>query len=89
MNSGIRVECYAGHRGEEEPRRIFLGERGIAVLEVLDRCPHLRETDLPWEGVCTNYEDKFVSRGAHINRLALEKAGASGRGGRSGSTVRP
>ena len=37
MNIGIRVECYAGHRGEEEPRRIFLGERGVAVLEVLDR----------------------------------------------------
>lgn len=29
----IRVECYAGYRGEEEPRR----ERGIAVAEVLDR----------------------------------------------------
>jgi hypothetical protein len=37
MNIGIRVECYAGHRGEEEPRRIFLGERGIEVREVLDR----------------------------------------------------
>lgn len=34
---GIRVECYAGYRGEEEPRRFWLGERPVAVLEILDR----------------------------------------------------
>ena len=34
---GIRVECYAGHRGEEEPRRFWLGERSVAVTEILDR----------------------------------------------------
>ena len=33
----IRVECYAGHRGEEEPRAFFLGERRVQVTEVLDR----------------------------------------------------
>lgn len=33
----IRVECYSGYRGEEMPRRFFLGERKIEVLEVLDR----------------------------------------------------
>ena len=33
----VRVECYAGHRGEETPRRFRLGERGVEVLEVLDR----------------------------------------------------
>jgi hypothetical protein len=33
----IRVACYAGHRGEEEPRAFTLGERRFAVLEVLDR----------------------------------------------------
>jgi hypothetical protein len=33
----IRVECYAGHRGEQEPRRFWLGERGITVDEILDR----------------------------------------------------
>ena len=33
----IRVECYAGHRGEETPHRFFLGERGVNVIEVLDR----------------------------------------------------
>lgn len=35
--SGIKVECYAGHRGEEAPVRFYLGERCIEVLEVLDR----------------------------------------------------
>ena len=33
----IEVECYAGHRGEETPRAIHLGDRRIAVVEVLDQ----------------------------------------------------
>ena len=33
----IRVECYAGYRGEETPRRFWMGEREIEVLEVMDR----------------------------------------------------
>ena len=33
----IRVECYAGYRGEEVPRRFFLGRRQVEVLEVVDR----------------------------------------------------
>jgi len=33
----IRVECYAGHRGEEVPRCFFLGERKIEVVEIVDR----------------------------------------------------
>ena len=33
----VRVECYAGHRGEETPRRFFLDERRVEVAEVLDR----------------------------------------------------
>ena len=33
----IRVECYAGHRGEQEPRAFTLGERRFEVLEILDR----------------------------------------------------
>jgi hypothetical protein len=33
----VHVECYAGYRGEEEPRAFTLGERRFTVLEVLDR----------------------------------------------------
>jgi hypothetical protein len=33
----VRVECYAGHRGEETPRRFHLGPRPREVTEVLDR----------------------------------------------------
>jgi len=33
----VRVECYAGHRGEETPRRLYFGEREIAVAEVTDQ----------------------------------------------------
>lgn len=31
------MECYAGYRGEEEPRRFWLGERAVAVEDVIDR----------------------------------------------------
>lgn len=33
----IRVECYAGYRGEETPQRFFLGERKIEIIKVADR----------------------------------------------------
>ena len=33
----LRVQCYAGHRGEEEPRSFELGDRRIDVLEIVDR----------------------------------------------------
>ena len=33
---GIRVECYAGYRGEQEPRAFYLGERRIEVTAILD-----------------------------------------------------
>jgi len=33
----IGVECYAGYRGEQEPRAFTLGERRFEVLEIVDR----------------------------------------------------
>lgn len=33
----IRVECYAGYRGEESPRCFWLGQRKVDVLEIVDR----------------------------------------------------
>ncbi len=33
----IRVECYAGYRGEETPRRFFIGDRAVEVIDVIDR----------------------------------------------------
>jgi hypothetical protein len=40
----IRVECYAGHRGEETPRRFWIADRAVAVVEIRDRwlAPHHR-----------------------------------------------
>ena len=34
---GARVECYAGYRGDEEPRRCLIGEREIYIDEIIDR----------------------------------------------------
>ncbi|MCH7930374.1 MAG: hypothetical protein IIA73_09545 [Proteobacteria bacterium] len=33
----VRVACHAGYRGEETPRGFSLGERRIAVIDVIDR----------------------------------------------------
>ena len=33
----VQVECYAGYRGEETPRRFQLGSRSVVVSEVTDR----------------------------------------------------
>lgn len=36
----LRVECYAGYRGDQEPRALWFGERRLAVIELLDRWLH-------------------------------------------------
>ena len=33
----IRVECYAGYRGEETPRRFYFDEQAVDIVDVLDR----------------------------------------------------
>jgi hypothetical protein len=33
----VRVECYAGYRGDETPRRLHLEGREIEVSEVVSR----------------------------------------------------
>lgn len=33
----LRVECYAGYKGEETPRAFYLGDRRVEVKEVLDQ----------------------------------------------------
>jgi hypothetical protein len=35
--AGLRVECYAGHRGDESPERFYLGRRKVEVVEIIDR----------------------------------------------------
>ncbi|MDK2957673.1 MAG: hypothetical protein PWQ57_3171 [Desulfovibrionales bacterium] len=33
----IQVECYAGYRAEETPRRFRLGANPVEIMEILDR----------------------------------------------------
>lgn len=33
----VKVECYSGYRGEETPRRFWMGDRKIKVEKVIDR----------------------------------------------------
>src|SRR5437773_8990933 len=37
LRMAIRVECYAGYRGEQEPVAFWLGTRRLAVHAVTDR----------------------------------------------------
>ena len=37
MTSGIKVECYAGYKGEQYPQRFLLGERVLEVKLVEDQ----------------------------------------------------
>jgi hypothetical protein len=37
QTDSLRVECYAGHRAEESPRRFFIGQKPIEVSEIIDR----------------------------------------------------
>ncbi len=32
----VRVECYAGHRGEETPRRFYFDDKPIEIAKVID-----------------------------------------------------
>ena len=36
-NPTLRVECYAGHRADTEPRCLQIGERQVVVTEIIDR----------------------------------------------------
>ena len=33
----LRGDCYTGCKGVETPRRFYLGERAVEIVEVLDR----------------------------------------------------
>ncbi|MDJ0892633.1 MAG: hypothetical protein QNK18_15755 [Gammaproteobacteria bacterium] len=33
----LRVNCYAGHRADTEPRHLQFGGRAVAVTEIIDR----------------------------------------------------
>ena len=33
----IKVNCYAGYRGEQEPRELVIGDQPVAVASIEDR----------------------------------------------------
>ena len=35
MRRSLKVQCYAGYKGEQEPQRFLLGEHWLEVEEVL------------------------------------------------------
>ena len=61
----VQVDCYAGHRGEETPRRLRLDGRSVELVEVLDR----------WLGIDHRY---FKMRGADRATYLLRHDSARG-----------
>jgi hypothetical protein len=55
----IAVECYAGYRGDQEPRAFWLGERRVEVNAVVDRwyAPSRR-----WFRVAAEDGDTYILR---------------------------
>ena len=62
----VTVECYAGYRGEETPRRFTLVERTVAVADVLDRwlAPDHRYFKVRGEDGCTYVLRHDIDTGA-------------------------
>jgi hypothetical protein len=63
----IRVECYAGVKADESPRRFFWEERPIEVEEVLDRWYQV-ESRPEWPRA-----DYFKVRGADGHEYLLKR----------------
>jgi hypothetical protein len=62
----VQVECHAGYRGEETPRRFVMGTRRVEVTEVVDR----------WLAPDHRY---FKLRGDDGSLYIIRQDGASGR----------
>ena len=63
MSFEVRVECYAGYRGEEAPRRFRMGEVEVEVEEILDRW---------YEPVDRYFKVRGDDRGTYILRHDFE-----------------
>ena len=55
----LRVECYAGYKGDERPLRLHLGERTLEVVAVEDRWYSPGET---YFRILTSDGDRYVLR---------------------------
>jgi len=55
----VEVECYAGHRANERPMRLTLGEHTLDIVEVEDRWYSLGET---YFRVLVEGGDRYVLR---------------------------
>ena len=67
----MKVECYAGYRDEETPRRFYLGKRCVEVTEILDRWldPEHRYFKLRGD------DNGNKNRGRGVNRESFDHSG--------------
>lgn len=62
----VKVECYAGHRGDEKPQRFEMDGKSVEVQEILDQ----------WQGTDYRY---FKLRGEDGNLYILRHDEAAAR----------
>jgi hypothetical protein len=76
----VGVECYAGHRGEQTPRALILGDRRVAVADVVDAwlAPDYRYFKLR----CTDGDTYLVRHDERSNTWELTMFRAEHVGGR-------
>lgn len=55
----IRVECYSGYRGQQEPLAFRIGERRLLVCEIVDRW---FAPDARWFRVTAGDGDAYILR---------------------------
>jgi hypothetical protein len=76
---GVHVECYAGHRGEQTPRRFSFSGRTVEVEEVMDAWlgpDHRYFKLLGSDGAC--YILRHVVAGGRWELTMYDRTGAIG-----------
>lgn len=73
----IQVACYAGYRGEEEPRRLWFDQQSVEVVEILDRwlAPDHRYFKVLGENGCT-YIIRHDTRADRWELTLFDRTGA-------------
>jgi hypothetical protein len=66
----IRVECYAGAKADETPRRFIWGEQPVEVAEVLDRWQQV-ESKSEWPR-SDYFKVRAVDERAHLLKHDVE-----------------
>lgn len=81
--ASVRVECYAGYRGEQTPQRFYLGNNAMEIVEVTDQW--LAPDHRYFKCVCAD-DDTYILR-HDVRRDRWELTLYKRRGGGAGDEI--